>query len=273
MTATATLREDIMAQLNRRIHFRCPTDTIYTFIVVGVGGTGGHLVPQLARLVHSTGIPHSIVLIDGDTVEEKNISRQNFIPSDIGKNKAEVLAQRYARAFGLEITAIPQYFEDARMLSEIESKGHAHRIGACVILGCVDNNKTRSLIADYVNKTMQEVYWIDAGNEEHAGQVFFGLSKAAVRYHMPERPRHYLVTERYPEMLENDEARFNSELSCAERAVSAPQSMAANLMASTLMVTYLNTLLFPEDRSIAHQEITFNTRTQAFTSHPFELVG
>ena len=36
-------------------------------------------------------------------VEEKNLLRQNFITSDQGKYKAEVLAKRYSAAFGVDI--------------------------------------------------------------------------------------------------------------------------------------------------------------------------
>lgn len=46
----------------------------------------------------------------------------------------------------------------------------------------------------------------------------------------------------YPEIL-TDVEKFPSELSCAERSVSAPQSIAANLFASTAIASMLYYLL------------------------------
>ena len=46
----------------------------------------------------------------------------------------------------------------------------------------------------------------------------------------------------YPDILKDIE-KFPSELSCAERSVSAPQSIAANLFASTAISTMLYYLL------------------------------
>lgn len=139
--------------------------TFNFFYVVGVGGTGGFLVPHLARYIAS--LPYSkycvIVLIDGDTVEDKNIIRQNFIRSDIGKNKAEVLAERYGKAFGLPILAIPQHLTEEnwdRFMScdflyntaklrcfHSGARDYQASSNVCII-GCVDNNKTRKMISE-----------------------------------------------------------------------------------------------------------------------------
>lgn len=80
--------------------------------IVGCGGTGSRLVPLVAQLVRSHPLLSSttnIFLYDGDEVELKNLSRQNFAPADIGKNKAMVLAARYGKAYGVPIIAMPEY--------------------------------------------------------------------------------------------------------------------------------------------------------------------
>lgn len=64
-------------------------------VLVGTGGTGGYIVPQLYRLLYALDRPIRVILCDGDLVEEKNLGRQNFIEADLGKNKAMVLAERY----------------------------------------------------------------------------------------------------------------------------------------------------------------------------------
>ncbi len=47
--------------------------------------------------------------MDGDRVEPKNASRQFFRPSDAGRNEAEVLAERFAAAYGITVRALPEY--------------------------------------------------------------------------------------------------------------------------------------------------------------------
>ena len=46
------------------------------FIIVGVGGTGSLLARDIPKLIIKQ--PHKRVLIDGDTVEEKNMVRQSY---------------------------------------------------------------------------------------------------------------------------------------------------------------------------------------------------
>lgn len=96
--------------------------TTYHFVVVGAGGTGGHLVPNLARLIsikNNESKQHTLTIIDNDIVEEKNLIRQNFTNNDINKNKAEVLATRYSRAYGLPINYVPSYLESPYDLFKI----------------------------------------------------------------------------------------------------------------------------------------------------------
>jgi hypothetical protein len=185
--------------------------------VIGTGGTGGFLIPHLARYIAS--LPYSkyclIVLVDGDTVEDKNIIRQNFIRQDVGKNKAEVLAKRYSAAFGVPIVSVPEHltesniprifsnsfaYENLRVMVPpnvgVDFQGHVNHM----VISCVDNNKTRSLISNRLGwthstpstlfrqgYTEQEcawigihsenrlitdtITWIDSGNESTTGQV------------------------------------------------------------------------------------------------------
>jgi hypothetical protein len=51
------------------------------------------------------------------------------------------------------------------------------------------------------------------------------------------------VTEVYPEVLKNDEAKFNSQLSCAELAASAPQNMMTNITASSVVLNFAQKIL------------------------------
>ena len=79
-------------------------------IVLGAGGTGGYLIPHLYRIAFADDKRnYRIIICDGDIVEPKNLIRQNFVKQDIGRNKAAVLAERYAGAFGIECEYIRVY--------------------------------------------------------------------------------------------------------------------------------------------------------------------
>lgn len=69
-------------------------------IILGAGGTGGYVIPHLYRIAFAADRQMRIIVCDGDVVEGKNLIRQNFVEQDIGRNKAQVLAERYSAAFG-----------------------------------------------------------------------------------------------------------------------------------------------------------------------------
>ena len=85
-------------------------------VMLGAGGTGGHIAPHLYRLLYSLHRPVRAILCDGDVVEEKNLVRQNFTPADLGENKARVLAERYSAVFGMETEYVSSFVEDEEQL-------------------------------------------------------------------------------------------------------------------------------------------------------------
>ena len=88
-------------------------------VMLGAGGTGGHIAPHLYRLLYALDRPVRFIIADGDIVEQKNLVRQNFIEADLGENKAKVLAERYSSVFGLETEYIPEFIEDEWRLKEL----------------------------------------------------------------------------------------------------------------------------------------------------------
>lgn len=130
-------------------------------VVVGTGGTGGYLAQGLAKLVAGYDLDLDVVLVDPDTVEERNIFRQNFLASEIGYPKAEVLAGRLNAQFG---TAFASFV----------GKGEAHPLVRgygrdTLYVTCVDTLAAR---APYANKAL----WLDCGNALAHGQVVFGTT-------------------------------------------------------------------------------------------------
>ena len=214
-------------------------------IVLGAGGTGGYVIPHLYRLGYTSDRPVRIIICDGDVVEEKNLIRQNFIKQDIGRNKAQVQAERYSAAFGIACEYRPNYVETEEELMELttpnsfpNSVDYPRRdpsyIQRVILLGCVDNNRSRQL-CDRVFKRQPNLIYIDSGNGESTGQVVCGVRQKG---HITCRP----IGSIYPDVLK-DEDKFPSELSCAERAVSAPQGVTANLIAASAVVSFLYNLL------------------------------
>ena len=227
-------------------------------IMLGVGGTGGHIAPHLYRLLHTLERPVKVIIVDGDIVETKNLIRQNFVYSDLGQNKAQILGERYASAFGLESLYIPEFIESKDKLAELvkpdiyNSMSHPYQKseGLSILIGAVDNNRSRQLCHQVFKKTDNLIY-IDSGNGEYTGQVVCGIRRKGRTYYKP-------IGDVYPDIL-LDTDKFPTELSCAEAAASAPQSIIANIMAATAVVSYIYNILVLG--SIEVRSVTFSTKT------------
>lgn len=271
-------------------------ETIYRFVlpaelrelgvvVIGAGGTGGYLLQDLIRYLALTvkekARLHTIV-IDGDIVEEKNLLRQAFVGRDIGMNKARVLAERYSSHFGVPIAHFPGFLESPDQLYSIinsvlpslftSTDSHVGKF----ILTCVDNNKTRALVHHLFNR-IPNLVWIDTGNEKEYGQVVSGynsgtrmdapmLSEAL----LPTTFRLPTVIELYPEMLDHLD-KLPTELSCAEHAVSAPQTIFANRMASLHMLNMIYAIV--TRTPIQYNAIRFDILTNASATRKFTNVN
>ena len=204
-------------------------------VMLGAGGTGGHIAPHLYRLLYSLKRPVRFIICDGDVVEEKNLVRQNFIPADLGENKAKVLAERYSSVFGLETEYVPSFVETEPALIDLLSPQYLWSdtypdcplLEQVVLLGAVDNNKSRQL-CNRIFYRAKELIYIDSGNGEHTGQVVCGVRRGGRTYYPP-------IGAVFPDVLEETD-KFPTELSCAEASVSAPQSIAANITAAAAVV-------------------------------------
>lgn len=237
---------------------RFALDKPVKIIMLGAGGTGGHIAPNLYRLLYSLERSVKVIIADGDIVEEKNLVRQNFISADLGRNKAQVLAERYATAFGMEVQYIPEFIENEDKLTELVKPdtyqpspySYQRLEGLSILIGAVDNNRSRQLCHQVFTKVDNLIY-LDSGNGEFTGQVVCGIRRKGQTYYKP-------IGEVYPDVLE-DMDKFPTELSCAEAALSAPQSIVANIMAATAVVSYLYNILVLG--SIETRSITFSTRS------------
>ena len=228
-------------------------------VMLGAGGTGGHIAPHLYRLLYALERPVRFIICDGDIVEEKNLVRQNFTPADLGENKAKVLAERYSSVFGMETEYVPEFIEsDERLLSMLRARTfptgpywHSPTVKELVILiGAVDNNKSRKLCHEVFYK-LDDLIYIDSGNGKYTGQVVCGVRRNG-------RTIRKSIGGVHPEMLKDTDL-FPSEISCAEAAQEDPQSIVANVTAATaVLIMVYNILTHGENNAL---QTDFSTQT------------
>jgi hypothetical protein len=114
--------------------------------LIGCGGVGGWIASALSR------IATNVTLQDGDTVEHKNLDRQLFAESDIGKNKADALAALYG--FRPE----PSWFSLATDCRDD------------ILIVAVDNNPCRVAALDWADSMRRPV--IIAANETTSSEAY-----------------------------------------------------------------------------------------------------
>ncbi len=200
--------------------------------VVGCGGTGSFAAEGLARLLLSyPGV--KLYLIDGDRVEVRNLGRQNFFATDLGKFKSEALAERLARSYGMAIAYLTTPLLPAM----------AGQLDKCsVVVACVDNAVARETIAKQINVSQ---WWMDSGNGNEHGQVVIGNSSIGQLESggafNPEEGRCYglpLPTLVHPELLVPA-----PQPSCAEAAAAGVQGPTINQFMALLVVDMVRRLL------------------------------
>ena len=143
-----------------------------TIVLVGCGGTGGFLAEALCRLL--IGKPAALYLVDMDRVERHNVARQHFDRHEVGRFKAETLAERLTRRYGREIGyAVAPY--DPELHADVFNDDNS---ALQLLVGCVDNADARRAIAETLEVGRRgsagpgrDVWWLDC--------VRFVLSKLA----------------------------------------------------------------------------------------------
>jgi PRTRC genetic system ThiF family protein len=190
--------------------------SVIKFYLVGAGGTGSFAAQALARLCYELkeqGKVVELTVIDPDSVEAGNIPRSNFCRAEIGRFKAQTLAERLSAAWGLEIGYSNEKLDYEK---HIKSAGGGYR-QMTVFVGCVDNHLARREIhrclkefEPYNPQDAPLAWWIDGGNGKFSGQVLIGstVKKAFVEDHFTtasicrKLPAPSLL---HPELLENQE--------------------------------------------------------------------
>lgn len=166
---------------------------VKAIVVIGCGGTGSWLIPKLVKTINDMKRKNlitkdfTLALVDGDTVEPKNLIRQNFIEQDIGKNKAAVMADRYSPHLneGISTVYLDKYLTKIKENLEGKDKdnfvntdsflsGFAGEKTATIIFNLVDNDNARKSLhcsASYLSNRSNIVI-ADVGNEDTFGQLY-----------------------------------------------------------------------------------------------------
>jgi molybdopterin/thiamine biosynthesis adenylyltransferase len=105
-------------------------------VIVGVGALGSHL----ALLVRN--LDASIVVIDFDRVERKNVLSQFHTEMSVGKNKATALQQAMSGLFKVKVEAVPH-----RLTPD---NADALLAKADLVVDCLDNGASRRAVQDLV---------------------------------------------------------------------------------------------------------------------------
>ncbi len=176
--------------------------------VIGGGGGGSHLVGPLCMLIGK----ENVIVMDGDTIEEKNLNRQLFTREDIGRNKSDALAERY----GCE--ALPEWFAFG---------ARSYEKGSWFI-GCVDNMPGRAAILETCD--FEDCCAVIAGNETYSADAYVYFPRWK---NTPLDPRVY-----FTEILSDTSGDpRRAGIGCTgEAQEKTPQLVVANLLGAALAI-------------------------------------
>lgn len=175
-------------------------------IIIGCGGVGSFLAPSISLLVGA----HYVRLVDGDTLEVKNLNRQLFGQESIGKNKASELAKKY----GCEAT--PDFYSYGQTAHDPDD----------VLICVVDNHPARNDVLRACDA--YGCCAIIAANETHSAEAYYYRSDWKGT---PLDPRVY-----YPDIeTKHDGDPRAAAIGCTGVAQREnPQLVSANFMAAAL---------------------------------------
>lgn len=229
-----------------------------SFVIVGAGGIGYHLAEPLVRFVNFTYKQNaSVIIIDGDRVEEKNLERQHGIEA-LNKNKAEIIVDQLKKKFDLKcgIRAVPKYFTQTTKNDQDFS---------CINDGvnlfvCVDNDATRVFCESHIEK-LKNGCMVVGGNDFATGQAQLFV-RSNGRNLTPK------ISQIAPEiLLMQDE--FPDEVGCDVAVVSQPQLIFVNNSVANAMLNLWWSQIHSgiADKAIIN-EIQVNVTTAS--AHQFE---
>ena len=214
--------------------------------IVGLGGIGSQLCEPICRYINflDNAKDYVVNLIDGDTYEPSNQSRQNISLMNVGENKAVSQCNKLRTLFpNLEINSESIYINSRNMKDLFSSKD--------IILLGVDNHKTRRLTQDYC-ESLDDVFLVSGGNEWIYGEALLYIKKNGKEL----TPKIW----KYNPGIEEYTDRSPEDIGCEELVESAPQLIFTNGMAAMCMqMAFYNYYeIFEKELKVRASEIVFN---------------
>lgn len=211
----------------------------YNICIVGAGGTGGNLAARLAQFISTGHFKAEMILVDGDTIEESNISRQPFSRDELLQNKAVALASAIEENYEYTVKAYPHYIDtidDMKTVFKLFSSCHGYYDTVInVLVGCCDNHRCRQVMEKYFDANNKNVIYIDSANEFSCGEVVIGV-KVNGQVISPSRKFYF------PAIMKSRGKR-KSEESCGAVNSHAPQHLATNCFAANVILTVISKLI------------------------------
>jgi molybdopterin/thiamine biosynthesis adenylyltransferase len=239
-------------------------------VQIGCGGTGSYFFPPMVKFMRSyTKINQDklikYTLVDYDTVEIKNIYRQNFTIKDIYLNKAIALMRAYydesAKADGLEVRA-----SDTKINSQFSFLKFIQQSDAILnlVIGCSDSISARLLINSeltnlIVSSDGLKLIYVDCGSAIHTGQVFvIGYNKADNS-----------EADNFAEVMGSPEVKAINEqtVGCSDNG---DQSIFSNFRNADLLYTVVSEIIVNQQTSVSKLEFTHYTLTSTL-SYPYQM--
>lgn len=245
--------------------------------LIGTGGTGSWLAPhvvRIAKLLSELQEQVSVTFWDYDSVETKNIYRQNFCRAETGMNKAAALAQRYGLAWGIPIHVVEEPFS-GRHNALSKSIEHFYRWDRNVVfVTCVDRNAARQEVAKVCKN--YPAWWLDTGNLKTSGQVSIGrelFDKEPSPLRLPSvttwTPAPSL---QFPNIMKSEKEEVQpvdyTDMSCAELALVDGQGMSINHSIASAAASMLARMLVTRDLRYHCAYVSLEAGTQFAYNSP-----
>lgn len=239
----------------------------FKILVVGAGGTGSAIflaLPYLHQAMQAWGhVGLDVVLMDADTVSSTNCVRQPFARTDIGQNKATVLANRVNQFWGTNWQAHPAEFTKATNLNDANVD---------LLIGCVDSKASRKTIHQVVTGRggFRVRYWLDIGNSASHGQFVLGQprntngfpskrAKAKSEFRLP------TAAEMWPEIIDTTTAEDDLPSCSAREALDRQMPFINQNLAMQALAMLTELLRFGK---ISYHGAFYNAKTGTSTPIP-----
>jgi molybdopterin/thiamine biosynthesis adenylyltransferase len=216
--------------------------------LIGVGGTGSHLVGPLVQLLHfHPDGTNDITIIDGDVYEDENATRQVFSAEALGENKARATASRLNVK---SIRTIAQYVNKEKF-SKILEKTVENSDDPFLVITAVDNHATRHAIISAIDESSYTNFvLISPGNQYSSGQVVLYVKEDGET----------LTThpfDKYNDVAEPEDVIPGEGEGCAAQVASSPQLITANMGAAWAVMLLVSNML---DEKGWYEEVHYNCR-------------